>query len=73
MNFEQWFNSTPYEKYHKGRHISEKTWDACKTEVLKILNSYGNHCQPLDFGPDDADTREDEYISLDVIKEIERL
>lgn len=61
MNFEEW--------YHKfiqrvdidiinPRCSAESSWDACKEEVLKLLDTY---------------TATDEYIDTSVIKEIAKL
>lgn len=70
--FEKWFNNSgskfpPFEYRDKG--LARESWEACKQEVLKILNK---HTQPI-F---DTELRKEDWekvINIDAIKEIEKL
>lgn len=60
MNFEEWYKH--YDDYnYTSEHapkVAKDSWDACKAEVLKLLDTY---------------TATDEYIDTSVIKEIAKL
>lgn len=69
MNFEEWFDFY----YGKNPRISSDTvmdsqvaWEACKEEVLKILNNNKRDC--LTNSNDWL-----EYVRISVINEIEKL
>jgi hypothetical protein len=56
MDFEQYFNSTPYGKYHKAKSAARDSWDTCKEEILSILINYRSN--PLGY-------KDDKWIWLD--------
>ncbi len=66
MTFKQYWNSQDLDKYRTTEDYCAATWNACKQEVLKILQSSDNQFY---------DNQGFRYaaIKTSVIKEIEKL
>jgi len=70
MNFEEWLIKTndPYDSKYRDIGLARDSWDACKKEMIKILNN--NKKEICSHGYDSGM----EYVYLDWVKEeIERL
>jgi len=64
MNFKEWY-SQPLIRNNFDKTEAYNVWQACKQEVLKILNNPDNHFNP-NIGNSDA-------IDIKVIWEIQKL
>ena len=71
MNFKEFWNTQELDKYRTTEDYCLATWNECKSNVLNILRQ--NICLPLNFGDSNMETRDDEYIDIDVIEKIEKL
>lgn len=48
MNFKDYWNYQDLDKYRTTEDYCSATWDACKQEVLKILEKY-SHSEGVSF------------------------
>lgn len=64
MNFKEWYNQ-PSIRNNYNIIDAQNSWNACKSEILKLLKKRTDHIEyyRTDF----------KFIDIDVIKEIEKL
>lgn len=74
MNFNKWINTLDLANLNdlQPNEGMEMGWFACKNEVLKILSKYKTNISNYPE-EEDSDGYDFDVISLDVIKEIEKL